>query len=73
MKKRSVRISLSAFTRVSYEVVVEVDEAVANSPQKLQDLANRTWDETDGGDFVDDADYWEKGTVEAELLPEGDS
>jgi|APSaa5957512493_1039668.scaffolds.fasta_scaffold00128_9 hypothetical protein len=67
-----VRIRLSAFTRVEFVKEVEVDDATANNPQALQDLAQRVWDETDGGEFFDDTDYWEKGSIRAEVMEEGE-
>lgn len=57
-----VRIKLSALTRVEYSEVIEVP--IDMSDDELQDLADRRYDEVDGGDFYSDPDYWEKGSVD---------
>ncbi len=66
--KKRVRISLSALTRVEFTRELEVNSSIADDPEALQELANRIYEDTDGGEYTDDPHYWEKGSVQAEVL-----
>ena len=61
------RIQLSAFTRVEYGAIVEA-ESEAAAQEALLTIADRV----DGGEYVDDGDYWEENEprLEGEVLPE---
>lgn len=62
VRTKNVRINLSAFTLVQYTEVIQVPEDI--SDDDLKTLADRRYEEVDGGEYVDATDYWEKGTVE---------
>jgi hypothetical protein len=69
-KMKRIKITLAAMTRVEYTEYVEVPEAL--SEQELYDLVEQRWDDVDGGEFVDDPDYWEKGNCTHELVVDSD-
>lgn len=65
-----VRITVSALTRVEYSTTVEVP---ADAPtDELEDLAEKIYQETDGGEFQEDPDYWERGSRQIEDVDEHD-
>lgn len=55
-----VEIELAALTRVVHTVEVEMSDDAA--PDQLRDAVDRAYEETDGGEYVDDGVYWERGT-----------
>ncbi|MPQ69442.1 hypothetical protein [Pseudomonas sp. MWU12-2323] len=61
-RTKNVRINLSAFKRVEYSEVIQVP--INTTDDELQELANRRYTEVDGGEFSEDPDYWDAGTVE---------
>lgn len=63
-----VRLNLSALTRLEFTKEVEVPDDTSDS--KLQDMVNDLWSETDGGEFWEDPDFFEKGTCYFERLDE---
>lgn len=56
---KEVTIVLSALTRVEYTRVLTVPDGITDD--QLNDLVNKVWDETDGGEFSDDTEYFERG------------
>ena len=54
-----VRLNLAALTRVEFSKEVEVPDGT--TPHELDDMVRDLWDNTDGGEFWDDPDYFEKG------------
>ncbi len=72
LKMTQVRVELSAFTRLTFTKVVEVPDDVADDPEALQGIADEMYDDTDGGEWVADEHYWEKGTVKATRVEEGE-
>lgn len=58
-----VEVRLSALTRVEYMEVVEVPADI--TPRQLNDLVNKRYEAVDGGEFVSDPDFWERGTCYA--------
>ena len=58
---KTVTVHLSALTRVTYDCAVEVPDDFEDWDQ----LADDAYDAADGSEFVDDNQYWEKGTCYA--------
>lgn len=58
-----VQVQLSAMTRVEYTEVVEVPADITQ--EELNELVNERYRHVDGGDFISDPEYWERGTCEA--------
>ncbi len=58
MKK--VRLFVSALTRVEYSEVVEVADDITD--EELSELTDDLYESTDGGEFHQDNDYWERGS-----------
>lgn len=58
-----VEVRLSALTRVEYTEVVEVPADI--TPDELDDLVRDRYDKVDGGEYVDDPEYWQRGTCQA--------
>jgi hypothetical protein len=54
-----VEIRLAALVRVEHTEVVEVPANITE--EELQQLVNDRYNKVDGGEYVDDADYWERG------------
>jgi hypothetical protein len=54
-----VRLNLAALTRVEFSKEIEVPDGTP--AHELDDMVRKLWDDTDGGEFVDDPDYFEKG------------
>jgi len=54
-----VRLCLSALTRLEFSKVVEVPDGTTET--QLQEMVRDLWDSTDGSEFWDDPDYFEKG------------
>lgn len=65
MKTKNVTITLSALTRVEYTEVIAVPAEMTDD--ELDDLVRQRWDDVDGGLFMDDPDYWEKGSCDFEV------
>jgi hypothetical protein len=64
-----VTIHLSALTRVFYDKEIEVPDGTTED--ELDDLVKTIQDETDGGEYTDDIDYWENGQSWWEVTEEG--
>lgn len=64
-----VRINMSVLTRMEYTEVIVVPADM--SDEDLQELADRRYEDVDGGVFVDDGTTWDKGTVECVVAEEG--
>ncbi len=60
---RLVTIELTAMTRVQYSASVSVP--VDATDEEIDELVNAMYARTDGSDFVDDPDYWERGNCYA--------
>lgn len=58
-----VEVRLSALTRVEYMEVVEVPVDI--TADQLNELVNRRYDKVDGGEYVNDPEYWERGSCYA--------
>lgn len=56
-----VRINMSVLTRMEYSLDVEVPEDATDS--ELQEFSNELYDLTEGSEFTEDPDFWEKGSV----------
>ncbi len=54
-----LRVHLSALTRVECEKVIEVPDDTKE--RDFPEIARREYDNTDGGDYTEDNDYWERG------------
>jgi len=67
-KMVKVRIHLSAITRLELTLEKEVPESVAGDATALQDMANEAWQDSDGSDFTEDPDYFERGHCWAEEM-----
>jgi hypothetical protein len=57
MKK--VTIHLAALTRVFCDIELEVKDDITDD--ELDALVDKVYDETDGGEYQDDHDFWEQG------------
>jgi hypothetical protein len=62
-----VEVSLSAYTRLEHVEVVEVPEDI--TAKELNELANLRYQQVDGGEYVSDPGYWERGTCETRTYP----
>lgn len=60
---RLVEIRLAALTRVEYTEVLEVPADM--TPDELQELVDKRYDDVDGGLYTDDTEYWEQGSCYA--------
>jgi len=56
---KKVKIHLAALTRQTYTEEVEVP--VEFNENDLDHIVYHTYDNTDGSEFVDDQEFWEKG------------
>lgn len=65
-----VEIRLAALVRVEHTEVIEVPVNITE--EELQQLVNERYDKVDGGQYVDDADYWERGHCYATDAQAGD-
>jgi hypothetical protein len=54
-----VTITLAALTRLEYSEEVEVSDSISDN--ELDELVQKRYDEVDGGKYLDDPDYWERG------------
>ena len=62
---KKVRVKLAAFTRVEWSSLpIDVPENATEA--QLNELANRFYDGIDGGEYVDDPDYWERASCRVE-------
>lgn len=68
MKK--ARLKISARTRLEYSKVIEVEDNTTKA--QLEEMALRLFDETEGGEFYEDPDYFEQGDCWGEFI-ENDS
>lgn len=66
---KMVEVRLSALIRVEHTEVVEVPANI--TAEELQQLVNDRYTKVDGGDFVQDADYRERGTCYASDAEQG--
>lgn len=55
-----VEVRLAALTRVEYTERVEVPADI--TAEELQELVNSRYRTVDGGEYVDDPEYWERAT-----------
>jgi len=63
-----LRVHLAALTRMEYTTVVEVpDDTPAH---KYADIVRDLYDKTDGTEFTEDNEYWERGHCWAERVPD---
>lgn len=60
-------VRLSAYTRLEWSGVVDVPDTVKE--EDWQDVVNAAYEEADGGDYEEDAHYWEKGDGWADEVP----
>lgn len=67
---KKVRITLAALTRVEYTEVLEVPADM--SDEDLEALVDKRYDDVDGGNFVDDPDYWVRGECSFSIADEMD-
>ena len=58
-KTKLVNIELAGLTRVCWGATVEVPADISKDDLDL--LVEKFYDQTDGGEFHDDPEYWEKG------------
>lgn len=65
-----VRINLSALTRVEYCEVVEVPASFSEGD--IQEVIDTCYKQVDGGAYVDDVEFWEKGECWSEEACEGE-
>lgn len=56
---RTIRITLSALTRVEYTEIIQVPADITE--EELDALVDQRYDEVDGGAYVDDVDFWKRG------------
>jgi len=56
---KNIRVKLAVLTRVEYSRVISVPDDF--SENELDRLVDETYRNTDGGEYLDDPDYWEKG------------
>jgi len=63
MKK--VRITIGALTRVEYTTTVEVPDDADDDA--IREMADEIYDSTDGGEFQDDPNFWERGETSWEI------
>lgn len=57
---KTIRITLSALTRVEYSEVLEIPAGL--SDMEIDDLIDQRYDEVDGGLYQEDPQYWERGS-----------
>ena len=65
-----VAISLVAYTRCDYREVIEVPADFTS--EQLDQLVNQRYRDVDGGDYVDDPHYWERGEMTHEAPEAGE-
>lgn len=65
-----VRLNLAALTRAEFSKEIEVPD---DTPRHILDeMVHDLWDNTDGGEFVDDPYYFEKGHCWWDKVEEGE-
>lgn len=71
-KKVTIKFHLAALTRMvfDFEEEVEIEDGQLLNEQTLVEMANERYESTDGSEFEQDYDFWEKGACWAELAPE---
>lgn len=64
-KTRLIALNFVAYTRCDYREVIEVP--VDLTQEQLDEVLNARYQTVDGGDYVDDPHYWQRGeqTIEA--------
>jgi len=58
-------VNLGALTRVEWSAIVEVPDDMPEA--EIKELADRFYDEIDGGEYWPDSDFWDKGTCCVDL------
>lgn len=66
---RMIEVRLSALIRVEHTEVVEVPDNITTD--EIRQLVNDRYTKVDGGTYVQDADYWERGTCYATDAEQG--
>lgn len=66
-----VRILLGALTRVEYTTVVRVPATIRDD--QLDAVVDKFYDDTDGTEFYDDNEFWDKGECRHEPLAADDN
>lgn len=66
---KMVEVRMSALIRVEHTEVVEVPDNI--TAEELQHLVNDRYRKVDGGTYVQDTDYWERGTCYATDAEQG--
>jgi hypothetical protein len=61
-----VQFKLAALTRVEYMVEKEVPDGT--SQEELNVMLDQIYEDTDGSEFWDDPDFWDKGYCEWEIV-----
>lgn len=64
-----VRIELVGYTRRTRDYFLEVPADA--TPEQLEQLKYDLQQKADGGEYVDDPDYWENGETTLEAAPQG--
>ena len=57
-----VEVSLAAYTRVEYTKEIEVPDDATDA--EIDEAARQVHENTDGGEYTADNDYWEDAPVE---------
>jgi hypothetical protein len=74
-KTKIIGVTYGVLTRVEHYAELEVP--VDADDQQIRDIANAHYDQLDGGEFYEDADYWERGETNWEevtpVVPVGPS
>lgn len=61
-----IRVHLSALTRMELTEIIEVPDGTPD--YELDHLVRDRWDEAESEDFVEDVEYWERGSCYWEKL-----
>jgi len=56
---RKITLNLAAYTRIEFSKEIEVPDDTTD--EELEMMLHEFQDSTDGGEYVDDPDYWEQG------------
>ena len=68
---KTVVVRLAAYTRCDYSATVEVPKEMTRN--QLMELGYDFKDKVDGGDYTDDADYWDEEQPEIEEVKDGEA
>lgn len=63
---KRIRVNLAALTRVEYSKVISVPDDF--SEDELTRLVDSVYDTTDGSEFWDDNEFWEKGSCNWDVV-----